>query len=283
MVKVSVLMPVYKTKEEYLREAILSILNQIFTDFEFLILDDCPADDREKIVKSYQDKRIKYFKNEKNLGISASRNKLIDLAQGKFLAVFDHDDVALPNRLEVQVNFLEENPQIGICGSAYEWMHKCKSRYNPQFSKQIEKALMAGCAVHHPSAMIRKSVLDENNVRYEPEYSPAEDYALWCRLIGKTQFYNMPEILVFYRKHSSQTSQTQKEKMKKSTKLIHKFVRDTHPNLWHEVCFNSPSIVRVRLFGLLPIAKFKYHGLTYNGFLKYVPFLSIKTKLVAVK
>ena len=65
MVKVSVLMPVYKTKEEYLREAIASILSQTFTDFEFLLLDDCPDDDREKIVKSYNDKRIKYFKNEK--------------------------------------------------------------------------------------------------------------------------------------------------------------------------------------------------------------------------
>ena len=65
MVKVSVIMPVYKTDEKYLREAISSILNQTFTDFEFLILDDCPDDDREKIVKSYQDERIKYFKNEK--------------------------------------------------------------------------------------------------------------------------------------------------------------------------------------------------------------------------
>ena len=81
--KVSVLMAAYKTPEQYLREAIESILNQTFTDFEFLILDDCPTESVEDIVKSYDDKRIKYFKNPQNLGISQTRNKLIDLAKGQ--------------------------------------------------------------------------------------------------------------------------------------------------------------------------------------------------------
>lgn len=80
MPKISVLMPVYNTNEAYLREAIDSILNQTFSDFEFLILDDCPNDNREHIVTSYNDKRIVYLKNDKNLGISSSRNKLIDMA-----------------------------------------------------------------------------------------------------------------------------------------------------------------------------------------------------------
>lgn len=132
MVKVSVLMPVYKTKEEYLREAISSILNQTFTDFEFLILDDCPDDDREKIVKSYQDKRITYFKNEKNLGISASRNKLIDMAQGEYLAIFDHDDISMPTRLEKQVVYLDEHPEIGVVSSFIEKFPKIKISKHPQ-------------------------------------------------------------------------------------------------------------------------------------------------------
>lgn len=103
MPKVSVLMPVYKTQEEHLRQAIESVLNQTYADFEFLILDDCPDDTREDIVKSYQDKRIKYSQNEKNLGITPSRNKLIDMAQGEYLAVFDHDDISLPERFAKQV------------------------------------------------------------------------------------------------------------------------------------------------------------------------------------
>lgn len=105
MVRVSVLMPVYRTNEEYLREAISSILAQTYSDFEFLILDDCPEDDRELIVKSYKDRRIKYLRNETNMGISESRNKLVDMARGEYLAVMDHDDVSLPERLEKQVNY----------------------------------------------------------------------------------------------------------------------------------------------------------------------------------
>ena len=116
MPKVSVLMPIYKTKEEYLREAIESILNQSFTDFEFLILDDCPENSREEIVKSYSDGRIKYLKNEKNLGITPSRNKLIEMAKGEYLAVMDHDDISLPARFEKQVQYLDEHQYIGVCG-----------------------------------------------------------------------------------------------------------------------------------------------------------------------
>ena len=114
MPKVSVLMPIYKTNEVYLRAAIESILSQTFTDFEFLILDDCPDESREKIIASYSDERIKYTKNSCNLGISASRNKLIDMAQGEYLAVFDHDDISLPERFAKEVAYLDANPQCGV-------------------------------------------------------------------------------------------------------------------------------------------------------------------------
>ena len=91
--KVSVLMPIYRTDERFLREAIVSVLAQTFGDFELLLLDDCPDDDRESVVKSYKDARIFYVRNDRNLGIAASRNRLLDLAKGEYLAVFDHDDI----------------------------------------------------------------------------------------------------------------------------------------------------------------------------------------------
>ena len=105
-------MPVYNTDNTILRQKIESILNQTFTDFEFLIVNDCSSDENvEKIVLEYQqkDNRMKYFMNEKNLGISGTRNKLIDLSQGEYLAVMDHDDISLPNRFEKQVEFLDKN------------------------------------------------------------------------------------------------------------------------------------------------------------------------------
>ena len=118
--KISVLMPVYKTDKRHLKEAIESILQQTFSDFEFLILDDCPEDSREDVVKSFNDKRIKYFKNEKNLGITKARNKLIDMAKGEYLAVFDHDDLSMPTRFEKQVQFLDENADCGVVGCNIE-------------------------------------------------------------------------------------------------------------------------------------------------------------------
>ena len=104
MPRVSVLLPVYNTRPEHLREAIDSILAQTFADFELLILNDCSTNaDVEEVVKSYTDPRIVYAVNERNLGISPSRNRLLDMAQGEYLAVMDHDDISLPERFEKQV------------------------------------------------------------------------------------------------------------------------------------------------------------------------------------
>ena len=97
--KVSVLTPIYRTDESFLREAIESVLGQTFGDFELLLLDDCPEDSREKVVRSYDDPRIVYRRNDRNLGIAESRNRLVEMAKGEYLAVFDHDDVCRPDRL----------------------------------------------------------------------------------------------------------------------------------------------------------------------------------------
>ena len=207
--KISVLMPVYKTPESYLKEAIESILNQTFTDFEFLILDDCPEQSVERIVKFYRDERIKYYKNEKNLGISASRNRLMDLAKGEYLAVMDHDDIALPERLAKEIAFLEAHSDVGVVGTWYERFPNKKVKKKYVINSQIERDLMSNCSILHPSAMIRKSVLLENNIRYEAEFSPAEDYMLWVRLIGKTKFANIPKVLLKYRDYAGNTSKIQ--------------------------------------------------------------------------
>ncbi len=101
----------------YLKEAIESILNQTFTDFEFLIINDGSIDKSEKVIKSYSDKRIRYYKNSKNLGLAASLNKGVGLSKAKYLARMDGDDVSYPNRLEKQVNFMDVNPEIDVCGT----------------------------------------------------------------------------------------------------------------------------------------------------------------------
>ena len=276
MPKVSVLMPIYRTDRQYLKAVIDSILSQTFTDFELLILDDCPEDSREDVIRSYTDKRMQYFKNESNKGISFSRNRLTTLAQGNYLAVIDHDDVALPTRFEEQVRVLDSHPEIGVVGCYIELFPHTKIMSFPQNNDQIEQYLMQGCAVPHTGAMIRASILPDNP--YEDKFSPAEDYALWCRLIGKTQFYNIPKVLMKYRIHDDNTTKTQENKMTNATRAIHEFVRTEHPDIFQTVYEQTPHIIRLKLFGLIPLGRFRQMGNTRKGILKYLPFIQVKAK-----
>lgn len=280
MVKFSVLMPVYKTKEEYLCQAIESILSQTFTDFEFLILDDCPEDDRETVVKSYQDKRIKYLKNEKNLGISASRNKLIDMAEGEYLAIFDHDDISTPERLEKEVAYLDAHKEVGVISSSIEKFPKIKVSNHPQKNLDIKMGLMKGCIVAHTAAMIRKSVLESFGIRYEEEYSPAEDYMLFLRLVGKTMFYNIPEVLVRYRNFEGNTSHIQKEKMDDADARCKCFAAREYPHLYSKVNFlGGNRRIWLDLFNIIPFIKL---NVTPKGFkirlFGLIPLFSIRGK-----
>lgn len=250
--KISVLMPIYKTNEKYLREAIESILNQTFTDFEFLILDDCPDDTREKIVKSYNDDRIKYSKNKQNLGIAQSRNKLINMAKGEYLAIMDHDDISLPERFEKQVKYLDEHQNVGVVSSNVKEIIKGKISSKPIDDRSIKIALIQSCAMCHPASMIRKSVLLDNNLCYEESFSPSEDYALWCRLIPFTKFYNIPEVLFHYRDHAENTSHKQSNKMQQATLAIWSFVKNDNPALYDEFLLKYKHIIYIRLFGFIP-------------------------------
>lgn len=276
MVKISVLMPLYKTNPGQLKQAINSIISQTYQDFELLILDDCPEDNREEIVKSYQDTRIKYFKNNVNMGITPTRNKLVKMATGKYLAVMDHDDIAMPTRFAEQVNMLDTHPEIGVIGCHIELFPNTKIVQFPEHNNQIEEYLMQGCGIAHTGAMIRANILSENP--YEEEFSPSEDYALWCRLIGKTKFYNIPKVLMQYRIHDTNTTKIQGDKMTKATKSIHDFVRREHADIWQRVCKKVPHIVRIKLFGIIPLGHFRQIGKDRKGILKFLPFITIKAK-----
>ena len=261
-------MPIYKTPETYLREAIESILNQSYRDFELLILDDCPEDNREQIVKSYVDKRIKYFQNEKNLGITPSRNKLIALAKGEYLAIFDHDDISLPDRLAKQAAVLDNNPDIGVVGCQVEvFQNRTQTLRYPVDNQDIKVSLMATCALIHPGAMVRKKVLMDNHIIYEQDFSPAEDYRLWCRLIPLTKFYNIPEVLLRYRDHGTNTSKIQKEKMAAATRAIFAQVRFENPVLYNRFLMETTKVYQFNLLGIIPIVTIKIQSMRAKVYL----------------
>ena len=215
MPKISVLMPIYKTNPEHLKKAIASVINQTFTDFEFLILDDCPVDqESERIVKSYQDKRISYRHNTKNMGIANTHTALMQWAQSPYWAMMDHDDVMDKKRLEKQIAFMESHPNIGICGTAYRrfgtWK-KCGVIYPSEHSDDIKAELFFKCPMLHPSIMIRADVAKKHHIFYNANYISANDRRLYLDMMPYTDFHNLPEVLMNYRMHANMTSKTKRD------------------------------------------------------------------------
>jgi len=206
MPKITVLMPVYNC-ELYIKEAIDSILNQTFTDFEFLIIDDASTDQTVALIKTYTDARIILIVKPINTGLTNSLNQGLKLAKGDFIARMDGDDISLPERFERQIIFLETNPDIVLCGT---WFSKIESDVVikvPENHIDIKLALLKGNCICHPSVMMRKQVLDKLSEAYDVSKEPAEDFDLWVRLVAIGKLHNLQEVLLKYRVHNAQVSQ----------------------------------------------------------------------------
>ncbi|MCQ2607428.1 MAG: glycosyltransferase [Bacteroidales bacterium] len=203
----TVLMPVYNG-EDFLRESIESILNQTYTDFLFLIINDGSTDNSENIILSYHDERIIYVKNEQNLKLIRTLNKGISLVRTKYVARMDADDVSLPERLEKQVRYMEANPEIGVLGA---WCQSFGEGYNHIVKYQAEHESIRYKQLYqiqlvHPTCIMRMDVLRSQSVVYDNNYTHAEDYELFTRLSHVTKLANLQEVLHLYRKHSNAVS-----------------------------------------------------------------------------
>lgn len=202
---VSILMPVYNS-EVYLAEAIASMLGQTYSHFEFLIIDDGSTDHSWEIVQRYaaQDSRIKAIRRE-NRGLPRTLNEMIKLASGDLLARMDADDVSLPDRFALQVEFMRQHPQVVCLGGAYDRIDE-KGRfldhYNPPESNaELQQYLLRGMTlILHPSAMLRRSAVDQVG-GYDERMVGSSDLDLWLRLGEVGEVANIPETLVKYRLH----------------------------------------------------------------------------------
>lgn len=199
---VSVVMSCYNT-EISVFEAVKSILDQSFSDFEFIIIDDGSSDSTNQILTdlSNQDDRITILENEENIGLAASLNKGIDHTKGKYIARMDADDFALPERLEKQVAFLNSHPEVDILGSsAYTRLQVHTDRTNeinmPSSHDAIVNRVFKKTMVLHPTIMVRSEVFDI--ARYDPELRWAEDADLWFRIYDKVGWANLEEPLLIY-------------------------------------------------------------------------------------
>lgn len=206
--KVSVVMPVYKG-EEYIAEAIKSILNQTYDNFELIIINDCSPDRCGEIISKFKDERIVVIKNEENIGLVSSLNKGIRIATGEYIARMDQDDISLPRRLETQVQYMESNPDIGICGANVKTIGKIKGYVNKKFvhAEENKAILLFHVPFTHPVVMMRKKIIEENNLFYDKNFEYCEDYELWARSSIVTKLSNIDKVLMLYRIHETNMSQ----------------------------------------------------------------------------
>lgn len=212
---ISVLMPVYNT-DRYVAQAVDSILNQTFVDFEFLIVDDGSTDHSLKILQDYavKDSRIQLTSRE-NWGLANSLNELLSCAQGEFIARLDADDIALPTRFEKQVQFLKEHSDVVCVGSSLDWIDErglfighCPM---PEGNDELQSLMLGGISLlHHPCAMMRRVALNQVG-GYDPSLPYAEDLDLWLRLGEIGNLANLKETLVLYRLHSQSLSHIKRD------------------------------------------------------------------------
>jgi glycosyltransferase involved in cell wall biosynthesis len=207
---VSVLMPAFNA-EKYIAQAIESILQQSFSEFELIILNDGSSDDTLLIIERFQDQRIRLINLEQNQGLVNARNRLVEEARGKYLAFLDSDDVAMPGRLQKQVEFLEQGG-ADLCGSAcyslYEGKGKIKSSKERYTDADIRALITISSPLCNPAVMGKAEMFKRFPYSAGKDY--AEDYSLWAQLaLAGYRFANLKEKLITYRIHDKQTSQVQ--------------------------------------------------------------------------
>jgi glycosyltransferase involved in cell wall biosynthesis len=202
-------MPVFNG-ERFLREAIDSILGQTYEDFEFIIVNDGSTDLSRDIVLSYRDDRIVFLDHIDRIGYTTALNAGIEQAQGEFIARQDADDVSLPPRLESQIRFFDDHPEIVLLGSAYHVIAEdgtlIYTSRPPIEDAAIRWQMLFHDAFCHTSVMLRRSVLSQNHLLYDPGWVPAEDYELCSRLLDFGSGANNNQPLVKHRRHPYQIS-----------------------------------------------------------------------------
>lgn len=238
--KISVIMPNYNC-ERYLSEAIESILNQTFTDFEFIIIDDWSTDNSWNIIQEYakKDSRIVAIKNEKNLKICKTLNKWIEIAKWKYIARMDSDDISIIDRFEKQIQFLDKNLDVWIVGWTMEimdenWNIYSQRRYNLN-DDEIRKKLFRYSPFCHPVVMIRTSILKQS-WNYDEKQVFAEDYDLYFRIWKCAQFANLENNLIKYRMFKNNSTTKKLKEMELKTLLIRKKAVKEY---WYKMSFGD--------------------------------------------
>ena len=229
---VSVVMPVYNS-QSFLREAINSILNQTYSNIELIVINDGSTDSSKEIILSYTDPRVRYIENNPNKGIVKSRNIGVEHATGKYIATLDSDDIALPDRIKTQVDFLEKNPDYGMCGVYHQEINNdgklLKKIIYPSNDKDARTFLTIGNCFCASAIMVRGHLAKE--LKYREGYDIVEDYELWYRISKIAKITNLPIYATYYRVHGNNITITKKnQNISLATKIYRQILSDYNIN-----------------------------------------------------
>lgn len=227
MSEISVIMSVGQVPIDWLRQSLESILRQTFTNLEFIIICDTPTNkDIISLLNDYaaQDHRIVLIINEVKLGVAKSINKGLEVAQGKYIARMDADDISEKSRLEKQYAFMEANEDVVLLGSDVRFIGQnafLKLTDNIQYDdRSIKAQMLLGNCVAQSSVLVRKKTLDENRLSYDESLNCCEDYRLWEQMMPLGKFACLKEKLVRHRLSELQISKRLREDMKNQTDII---------------------------------------------------------------
>lgn len=224
--KVTILLPAYNAAL-YLRDSLDSIMRQAFKDFDVLLIDDGSMDDTSKIAIEYSniDRRIKYYKNEENIGLIKTLNKGLSLAKGEYIVRMDADDIMFDDRLYKQVKYMDSNPECFVCGGQMEYIGGLTGMAPilPQKYEDLLYLSLINCPLYHPTTIIRNSAIKQFGLKYNDSYKHAEDYKFWSDIIFShpNSIANIKDVVLFYRISNNQIT----AKYSDEQDLISKIVR----------------------------------------------------------
>ncbi len=259
---VSVVMPTYNGAR-FLRDAIASILNQTFRDFELIVINDGSTDNTSQILANYNDDRIVTITNNENLGIAEATNRGFAAVRGEYVALQDHDDISLPCRLDVQVAFLRSHPKVALVGSSVKLIDENGAVYGyyrePEDDIDLKWEVLFRCPFRHTSIMVRRqAVSDVGRYSGAPENGTAADYDLLSRIALNNTIQNLREPLVLWRRHPDATSIRYEELQKASrdnisaSNIASLFGRLTDMQAGPAIRWSSQDQRSLRAFFLMP-------------------------------
>ncbi len=217
--KISVLLPVYNG-EKYIAEAVSSILAQSETDFELMIIDDCSSDSTPDLLKVIKDPRVSVFRNERNIGLTRTLNRGLSLARGEYIARMDADDICFRERFSLQLDLMEQNKRVCVCGGSFKKTGSdCSDVVKELDDDTLKGEILLRNPFAHPFVMFRGGFIRQNRIYYDEAYSSAQDYELWLRLAHEFDaclFANVPYFLGLYRDHDGSVSALQKLKQRQN-------------------------------------------------------------------